>query len=167
MRRLLLGADRIATVLSAVSAALATAIIVLIFVATMMRYLIAAPISFTEELVGLLFTAMVFAGLPAVTMRNAHVRVTIVADNMPRPVAEVLERLAHFVTLLFALWFGWLTWNYFDVTMSLDARSAGSRLILWPWTLVMPVSCALAAIAAALRTVAPIKPHHEPVEGLV
>lgn len=158
-------AEKLAAFLSVVSAGFAVVIAGFITLATLMRYLVGAPFSFTEEIVGLLFVGMVFTGLPGVTLRGKHISVTIIADSLGAAGRRFLARLASVGTLVFCLWFGWLSWDYLQITLDLDARTAGSRLILWPWTTIPPVACALAAIAAALRVLVPLAPDHDAEDG--
>lgn len=160
-------ADQLAAVLSSLSAILAAMIAGFILLATFMRYLVGAPLPFTEELVGLLFTAMVFAGLPAITLRGRHISVTLVADRLPLAARQLMRRAASGGTLVFCLWFGWLSWDYLMLAVSFGARTEATRLLIWPWAAVMPLSCALAAVAAALRIIVPIghDPHSE--EGTI
>lgn len=148
-------ANRLATVLSYIAAGLAVAMFAFVTLSSIMRYVIGSPFSFTEELVGLLFTAMIFAGLPVITLRQKHICVTIVPDLLPPRGKDIMQRLAHLLIFAFCLWFGKLTWDYLQTTIALDARSAGSRLILWPWTAVLPLSCALAGLAALFRVIGP------------
>ncbi|RKF12680.1 TRAP transporter small permease [Roseovarius spongiae] len=148
-------ADTIANLLAQVAAGLAVAMSGFVALSAIMRYLFGAPFSFTEELVGLLFTAMIFAGIPACTLRRSHISVTIIPDLLPKWAQRQLDRLAHAVILFFCIWFGKLTWDYMQLTISLNARSSGVQLILWPWTAALPLSCFMAGLAALIRIAIP------------
>lgn len=155
MQNFLRWSDRIADLLAQVAAGLAVTMSVFVALSAIMRYLVGAPFSFTEELVGLIFTAMIFAGIPACTLRHSHISVSIVPDLMPEPVRRLLDRIAHVVILFFFLWFGKLTWDYLQLTIALNAHSSGVQLILWPWTAVLPLSCFLSALATVIRIAVP------------
>ncbi len=148
-------ADRAAGIFAGIAALLAILMAGFVMLASIMRYLVGAPFAFTEELVGLLFTAMIFIGLPVCTMRRTHICVTIVPDLLKGQGRRWIDRIAYALVLLFCIWFGQLTLEYLQTTVALDARSAGSRLILWPWTAVLPASCLLSGVAAALRIIEP------------
>jgi len=57
-------------------------IVGIIFMSVLMRKLINAPLHITEEVVGLLLSLSLFLGLPLVTMRSKHVRVSLLADQL-------------------------------------------------------------------------------------
>ncbi|ESR27470.1 TRAP transporter small permease [Lutibaculum baratangense] len=155
MQSVLRWSDRLAGLLAGTAAILAIAMSLFVVLSSIMRYFVGAPFAFTEELVGLLFTAMIFAGLPVCTLRRRHISVTIVPDLMPEAMRRFIDRVAYAIVAVFCVWFGILTWEYLQITIALDARSAGSRLLLWPWTAVLPLSCLLSGLAALLRMVAP------------
>lgn len=155
MQGFLRWSDRVANLLAQVAASLAVAMSGFVALSAIMRYLLGSPFSFTEELVGLIFTAMIFAGIPVCTLRRSHISVTIVPDLLPKWGQRLLDRIAHAVIFLFCVWFGILTWDYLQLTVALNARTSGVQLILWPWTAVLPLSCFLSAIAAAIRIAVP------------
>jgi TRAP-type C4-dicarboxylate transport system permease small subunit len=139
-------------ILSAVAAILMTVFVVL---ASTMRYAVGDPFSFTEELVGLLFTAMIFVGLPVCVYRQSNISVTIVTDLLPAGLRRIADIAALILMIIFFLWFAYLSFDYAKSLYQLGGRTTGSRLLLWPWAALMPVSCMLAAIAAAIRIVVP------------
>lgn len=151
MKQIIKVADGLAwllTILSAIPAILMTAFVVL---ATVMRYFWGSPFSFTEELVGLLFTAMVFSGLPACIYRERNISVTLLVDKYP----PVVRHFAHIASMLLIIsflgWFGFLSLEYAVSMFELDGRTTGSRILLWPWVALMPLSCLFATLAAILR----------------
>lgn len=155
-------ADRIAWVLSAAAALIAMAMALFVVLASAMRYLVGAPFAFTEEIVGLLFIALIFLGFPACTLRQKHIRVTILPDLMPPRLRSLVDRIANALLVVFCVWFGYLTLDYMNTAIALDARSAGSRLLLWPWTAILPLSCALAGLAGLIRVIVPAMPSMSP-----
>ncbi len=98
MQRILRYSERGANLLAQVTACLAVVMSGFVALSAIMRYLAGSPFSFTEELVGLLFTAMIFAGIPVCTLRHSHISVTIVPDLMPEWGRRLVDRLAHVVT---------------------------------------------------------------------
>lgn len=155
MRTLVQWADRIAWGLSAAAAVVAIMMALFVVLSSTMRYLVGAPFAFTEEIVGLLFIALIFLGFPACTLRQKHIRVTIVPDLLPPRLRSLVDRVANVLLVVFCAWYGYLTLDYMNIAIALEARSAGSRLLLWPWTAVLPFSCLLAGLAGLIRVIVP------------
>jgi TRAP-type C4-dicarboxylate transport system permease small subunit len=168
LRRFVSMADMIAKILSALSACAAIAMTTFVVLASTMRYVVESPFDFTEELVGLLFTAMIFIGLPVCIFRNTNISVTIIPDLMPPKMRRAADIAAQLLLILFCIWFGYLSFDYMRSMIELGGRTTGSRLLLWPWTALMPISCMLTAAAAAIRIIIPVAPSdpaHEPTVG--
>jgi TRAP-type C4-dicarboxylate transport system permease small subunit len=90
--------------------ATAANVLLTLFVASsaVMRYVVGAPLHFTEELVGLLFLIGVALALPQASVRDEHIKVSLVTDALApgrRAIALVIGRLT---TLVFVCWFLWL-----------------------------------------------------------
>ena len=66
-----------------------------VVLSSVMRYVVGAPFAFTEELVGLLFTAMIFAGMPVCTLRRTHISVTIIPDLLSDGSRRIVDRVAY------------------------------------------------------------------------
>lgn len=75
------------------------------------RYLLAAPLPGAAEMTEILVMAIVFAGLPAVTLADGHVAVDLVAGSLRGRLASaqrVFARLVASVALGVAAWRLWL-----------------------------------------------------------
>lgn len=143
----------------AVLAALAgAAIVALIGASVTMRHLANAPFRFTEELVGLLMTAAFFLALPLVTLRAEHVRVQIALTALPERLRGPVSTLANLFGIAFCVWFVWLAWPWLDFAYARGIRTEVSRLLLYPWMALLPVSLGLTALAFAIRAAAPAAP---------
>lgn len=158
MRSILRLADNLTSGVAVLSAVAAIMMTVFVVLASTMRYAVGDPFSFTEELVGLLFTAMIFVGLPVCVYRQSNISVTIVTDMLPAGLRRVADVAALILMIVFFLWFACLSYDYAKSLYLLGGRTTGSRLLLWPWAALMPVSCVLAAIMAAIRIVVPKSP---------
>ncbi len=110
--------DGAASVLAGLAALLAVIMSVFVVLSSVMRYLVGAPFAFTEELVGLLFTAMIFAGLPVCTLRRSHICVTIVPDLLGGASRRFVDRVAYALLFGFCVWFGVLTLEYLQTTLA-------------------------------------------------
>lgn len=124
---------------------------VLVALSVFMRYAVGSPFAFTEELVALLYLAMVFFTIPIGTLRREHIVVTVCVERAGLRMQKVLGLLAVIVMLVFAAWFVYETWMFAAFSRKLEARSDHVGFLLWPWMAIMPLTMALLGIIAALR----------------
>jgi TRAP-type C4-dicarboxylate transport system permease small subunit len=129
-------------------AATVCGIVLTIFVAlsAVMRYVVGAPFPFTEELVGLLFSALVFLALPYVTLRRQHIQVTILTDCFPAGMRRGCDIAARLLIVLFAAWFGSYAWDFALTSYQLGSRSDMAGIPLWPWMGLIVLACLLMAV---------------------
>jgi TRAP-type C4-dicarboxylate transport system permease small subunit len=119
--------------------------------ASIMRYAVGAPFAFTEEIVGLLFAAMVFLALPYCTLQGKQIEVTFVVERLPLTWRRVSAIAALLFTFAFCLIYGWFAYEFAETSFMFNARSDMGRILLWPWMALMPLGCLLMAIAALVR----------------
>lgn len=126
-----------------------------IFVAlsAIMRYAIGEPFGFTEELVGLLFSALVFLALPYVTLYRRHICITLITDLFPRKVRRVADALGDLLVVLFAAWFGYYAYDFAAFSYSLGSRTDLADILLWPWMSLMVVAMVLMIIVSLVLAV--------------
>lgn len=120
-----------------------------------MRYLMGAPLSFTEETVGLLFSAMVFLSLPYCTHGATHIRVTLVTDHLPASWQHGARLASTVLAIVFSLTFGYFAFDFAWTSLELNAKSDIGRIPLWPWMMAMPLACLVMGVAALLRQCLP------------
>ena len=135
--------------LLALSAACCAAILGLVVAAVVMRYALAAPFRFTEELSGLLLSAMAFLALPFAMAGNANIRVTLLTDRLPPLAKRVAWVLGQAIMVAFCAVFAWEGWNIAQFTLMLNLMSEQARLPLGPWVVLMPVSLGVTGLIAA------------------
>lgn|SRR6056297_810106 len=126
-------------------------IVALITTSVAMRRFAATPLHITEDVVGLLLSAALFLGLPLVTLRSRHVRVSIVANALQARLGWAVHLAAMLVGVVF---FGWifikaLPWLDFAWTRNLKTETA--RMLLYPWMAVLPLSVGLTWVIFAAR----------------
>jgi TRAP-type C4-dicarboxylate transport system permease small subunit len=141
--------------LLALSAAACAGILGLVLAAVVMRYAVAAPFRFTEELAGLLLSAMAFLALPFAMAGNANIRVTLATERLaglPRRLAWILGQG---IMIAFCAIFAWEAWNIADFTLMLNLRSEQARLPLGPWVALMPAALAFTGFVAAWAALRP------------
>lgn len=142
-------------VLNLLAVAAVVAVLVLMLLSVTMRYLIGNPFRFTEELTGLLMTAIIFFTLPLTIIQGSNIRSTFIVDVL-RPRQRAYARvLGEFVMIAFAGIFAWESWKSTAFTIRLGLRTEAAGLALAPWMIGMTaalVFCVLLAVVAIFRS---------------
>jgi TRAP-type C4-dicarboxylate transport system permease small subunit len=141
--------------LLALSAAACAGILGLVLAAVVMRYAVAAPFRFTEELSGLLLSAMAFLALPFAMAGNANIRVTLVTDRLGPVARRVSWVVGQAIMLAFCAIFAWEAWGIAEFTLRLNLMSEQARLPLGPWVALMPAALAFTGLIAAWLALRP------------
>jgi len=124
---------------------------VFVVLASVMRYVVGSPFGFTEELVGLLFSALVFLALPYAAVNDQHIRVAIVTDRLPHRLRLATRWLSYALILVFCIVFGSLSWQFATFSYDINAKSDVARLVLYPWMALTTVGVTLLGIIVALK----------------
>jgi len=138
----------IVSVLLAIATGCGIALTGLVALAAIMRYVFHAPFAFTEELVGLLFSALVFLALPYVTLNRKHIHVTLLSDLLPAQVRRVTGLLGDLLVVVFCIWFGTYAWQFAEFSFELGARTDLAGITLWPWMGFMVLACGLMGVCS-------------------
>src|SRR5690606_40639934 len=109
MDSLLTRLSRFLLILATLSGGVLTLFVAL---SAIMRYAIGEPFSFTEELVGLLFSALVFLALPYVTVYRRHINITLITGLFPPTVRRIADMAGDLCVVLFSLWFGYYAYTF-------------------------------------------------------
>jgi TRAP-type C4-dicarboxylate transport system permease small subunit len=162
------GFDRLLLLLSrgllALSAAACAGILGLVLAAVVMRYAVAAPFRFTEELSGLLLSAMAFLALPFAMAGNANIRVTLVTERLGPAMRRLFWVIGQAIMVAFCAVFAWEAWGIAEFTLRLNLMSEQARLPLGPFVALMPAMLALTGFIAAWLALRP--PPDEKPEAL-
>lgn len=145
------GLEGLALAMAVLAALCMVGIVAIITTGVMMRRFANTPLHTTEDFVGLMLSAMLFLGLPLVTLRSQHVRVSIVANALQPRFSLAVHLAAMLVGVVF---FGWifvkaLPWLEFAFARNLKTETA--RLLLYPWMAVLPLSVGLTGVIFAAR----------------
>lgn len=134
------------------AALLLAAVTVLVSWSSIGRYVFNAPIRFAEEVSGLLMIGMLFLAI-AGAGKPAHIRVGLLADNVPAKARPVMRWLAFVVLFVFCAVFGWEAAKqaWFDYERNIRSEIVGWWL--WPWAALMPLAMALVLVDALVRAV--------------
>nr|WP_226625340.1 TRAP transporter small permease [Alloyangia pacifica] len=160
--RLTRGLEVLALAMALLAALAMVGIVGIITTSVVMRRFFNSPVHITEDMVGLMLSAMLFLALPLVTLRAEHVRVSIVADALRSRVPHLLRIAAMLVGVLF---FGWIAlesipWLEFAWKRNLKTETA--RVLLYPWMATLPLSVGVTWVIFAgrlLGLLAPERPH--------
>lgn len=145
-----LGLEYLALAFAALAALGLTVIVGIIFTSVVMRKFLNSPLHITEEVVGLLLSVTLFLGLPMVTMKSKHVRVSLLTTYVTGKGRFALQVAGLFIGIGF---FGWLIWEtipWFEFAYKRNLKTETTRILLFPWMALMPLSlCVTGAILVA------------------
>lgn len=124
------------------------------------RKLLSASLPGALELTELLMVAVIFAGLPLVSLQGEHVVFDSLDRVLPARVRRVQQALVD--ALCAALLFGlaWLMWGKAGQMAEFGDTTAQLKLALSPFVRLMSVLCAVTAAMHLLLVVRPDTGHH-------
>ncbi|MEP3349595.1 MAG: TRAP transporter small permease [Marinomonas sp.] len=124
----------------------------LILISALLRYLINMPISFSDELAGLLFVTLAFTTFPLVMEKSEHIQLSIITEKLPSSLQFFCRILSSLILFSFALIFIYQSWVFMDFSKLISARTDVSSILLWPWMSLMPF-CMCLCLLVELRTI--------------
>lgn len=148
-----LGLEYLALALAALAGVGLSLIVGVIVTSVVMRKFANSPLHITEEAVGLLLSVALFLGLPMVTLRSKHVRVSLLTSYVGDKSRGVLQIAGLVVGIVF---FGWLIWEtipWFEFALKRNLKTETTRILLYPWMAFMPLSLAVTAAILVARLV--------------
>ncbi len=150
------GLEYLALACAALSALGLATIVGLIVTSVALRRLFNEPLYFTEEVVGLLMSVCLFLGLPLVTFRGTHVKVSILTtfvEDRHRVAFVALSILAALVGVVFCAWLAVEAVPWLEFALKRNLKTETSRVLLAPWMMALPVSVALTGLIFLWRLV--------------
>lgn len=81
-----------------------------------MRYVVGAASSWSEEMAVLLFSWSVLGGLALGVHEGFHVRLTVLPDRLPRGGRIAAERVLDAATAALGIFLAWSGWRFLDIT---------------------------------------------------
>lgn len=136
-----------------VATAAAVALTGFVILSSFMRHLLGKPFHFTEELVGLLFLAMVFLTFPFATCNRHHISVTLVTHLLPATGRKIAAVFGSLVFIAFTTWFFLESYKFTAFSHSIGARSEQSELLMSPWMAIMPITIGLVTVLAVVQLI--------------
>ena len=137
------GLEGLALVMAVGAAFCIVGIVAVITLGVVMRRVVGAPLHFTEDVVGLMLSAVLFLGLPLVTLRSQHVRVSIVANALERRLPWAVHIAAMLVGVVFFGWIFVVALPWLEFAWARNLKSETARLLLYPWMASLPLSIGL------------------------
>lgn len=155
MISLIHGLDRICTWLAGLAARVAAvgilAIVVLLVLSSLQRYVMGAPIPITEELAGLLFLASAFLSLVYGFTENRHVRLELLWRMLASPWRELAELLGLLLAVIALVALIIVTFDLGVDSFRGGHLSEMTEILLWPWRMLMSFGLGLLLLAVIVR----------------
>lgn len=114
--------------------------VIIVLLSVFQRYVLKSPLSFSEELVGLLLCSMLFLSLPHISNSEKHVKINLVFNLLSDRAKLFTSILSSLVMITFCFWMIVETIPWLDFAIRLNLKTENSRLILFPWMGVIPLS---------------------------
>lgn len=134
--------------LATASLLLMTALVVL---SACMRYLVGRPFGFTEELVALLYMAMVFLAIPLATVQRKHISISILPQQLTTLLRYPLRLGAGLTMIAFCVWFTVASIGFSAESYRFGSITEQSSILLWPWMALIPLTMGFVAIISVLH----------------
>jgi len=125
MERLRQGISQVLTVLLVVQG---MALVVLISVSVFYRYVLAAALSWPDEVAGIVFVWFTLLGVALLVSENAHIAFEIVESFTPPVVTWLLRLLTHAIVILYAAFMLLYGWQYMQMFPFETSPAAGIDL---------------------------------------
>lgn len=143
LRRLTASADWL---LCKLCIALFMAILVTMMLQIFFRYIFNAPLTWTEELARYLYIWACWCGAPVAMRRGNHVVITVLAERLPRRVAQVLALFTHAIALFFLLQ---LTFQ--GTHLAIRSHTVEAITLPIPWSMIY-IAAPISAFVMILET---------------
>lgn len=142
--RALAAATRIVATATRLSvAATAAGMLACIAYQVVMRYVVGAASSWSEEAAVLLFSWSVLGGLALGVHEGFHVRLTLLPDMLPRGGRLAYERLLDAATAALGVFLAWSGWRFLDITAGSVSAAIG-----YPTEILNALAIACGALVA-------------------
>lgn len=126
------------------------------------RYFLNKPVSGGFELTEVLLAALIFAGLPLVTLRGDHITVDLLDPVTPERVLRIQHALA---SLIGALCTGYLSWRLWLRAVDLDRAGETTSQLHFRLAWLTYAMAVLMALTAAALVVTLFRRTHRHVPG--
>jgi len=129
------------------------------------RKLLSTSVTGSLELTELLMVAVIFAGLPLVSLRGEHVVFDSLDPWLPKAVRRVQDVLVDLLCAALLAGLAWLMWVKAGQMTQYGDTTAQLKLSQGPFVYLMSGLCALTACVHLVLVFAPTTHHHIGVDG--
>ena len=127
-------------------------IVAIVLWSVFQRYVLKSPLSFSEELVGLFLSSMLFLSLPYINSSDKNVKITLVTNIIQAEYRTWLLVIAHLVSIIFCSWMLIESIDWMEFALKLNLKTENSRIMLSPWMAILPLSF-LMSILVSLKKI--------------
>lgn len=119
------------------------ALVVVVGLGVVFRYVMNAPLQFVDDLCALLYVALTFFAMAYVFVDKGHIRITFLFDRLPKRAQHCLEIAGCLAALIFLTLFTKESWTFFYTTYQLHGTSETASIPLAPWLLLIPLTLSI------------------------
>jgi TRAP-type C4-dicarboxylate transport system permease small subunit len=124
------------------------------------RKFLSASVPGSLELTELLMVAVIFAGLPLVSLHGEHVVFDSLDRWLPRAVQRAQQALVDLLCAGLLAGLAWIMWSKGVQMAEYGETTAQLKLPVYPFVWLMSVLCALTAAVHLLLVARPVAHHH-------
>lgn len=120
------------------------------------RYVLSRPLPGSSEITEVMMAILIYAGLPVVSERNAHISVDLFGGGLSPAMARLRETIVRLLCALVLAVLAWRLWAYAEQIRAMKDVTEYLRLPQAPFASAMSVLAALAALFELYRAVRPV-----------
>jgi len=143
--------NKIVKVLSGVSGVAVGLMAVLVAYSSIQRYFIKQAVYFMEDGAAILLSINFFLGFAFVFILGGHIKITLLTNNVPRKVADVLDVLASLIALGYLIIFTKEAYAFTALGIHLGSHSLTADIYLPPFFAIMCLGMTMFTIVMFLH----------------
>jgi len=120
------------------------------------RYAFNRPLPGSSEITEILMAILIYAGLPIVSQRNAHITVDLLDSVTPPALARIRDSLVRLLSVFVLCVIAWRLWVYAAQIRDSKDVTEYLKLPLAPFCNFMSILAGIAAIVEAVRVARPV-----------
>jgi C4-dicarboxylate transporter, DctQ subunit len=130
----------------AIAVAIITAIVIIVFAATISRYLVGEPIFGADRLATYLMVWLGFIGFQIATSKLRHIEVESVKARVKPKVRFIMNIITSFLAAGFLIALFWFSFDYMLMSKEMEDTDVVLNIPLWWIILILPLSFFISAI---------------------
>ncbi len=141
--------------LSTFAALVLAAVMMVSVVDVVGRYVFNRPLPGSSEITEILMAILIYAGLPLVGLRRAHIVVDLLDSATPQRMVRIRDAIVGIISCFMIALIAWRLWAYADqIRLSKDVTEY-LKLPLAPFAYAMSVLAGISAVVELYRTIRP------------